>query len=88
MERLFESFAEVEIPQEFRVFVPAALMRLQVIHPTLEFSRDADLVVVGGPNSFDPTEIRKSVLHSIYREKIYAETLPLRQSLVAAVTAK
>lgn len=89
MERqLSEYFAEVEIAPQFRAFVPAALLRLQVLYPSLEFSSDAALVTVSALNGFEYTEIRKSVLHAIYREKIYTETLPMRRQLVAAVTGK
>jgi hypothetical protein len=32
--------------------------------------------------------VRKAILHTIYREKIYAETLSMRRALVETVTAR
>jgi hypothetical protein len=31
-------------------------------------------------------ELRRDVLYTLYREKIYAETLPMRQALIREVT--
>jgi len=33
-------------------------------------------------------EIDQAVLHAVYREKIYADTLEMRRSLVAALTRR
>lgn len=55
------------------------------IHP---FALSYRLIDVACISSNDLDDVRKSVLHAVYREKIYVETLPLRQALIEAVTAK
>jgi len=79
--------ATIEIPQNFQCFVEGALIRLQVQYPSLRFSASSHGVAVEEipPERLD--DLRKNVLHAIYREKIYSETLPLRQALIGAVTA-
>ncbi|MER8640398.1 hypothetical protein NKJ81_31450 [Mesorhizobium sp. M0018] len=78
----------IEIPQDFQRFAEGALIRLQVQYPSLRFSASGQGVAVEElpPDRLD--DLRKNVLHAIYREKIYSETLPLRQALIRAVTAR
>lgn len=80
--------ATIEIPQGFQRFVEGALMRLQVQYPSLRFSASSQGVAVEEipPDRLD--DLRKNVLHAIYREKIYLETLPLRHAMIGAVTAR
>lgn len=60
-------------------------MRLRVHYPSLDFSINDDGIVLSGITDIDPEMLRSAVLHLVYREKIYAETLSMRQSLLAAV---
>lgn len=78
----------IEVPQNFQCFVESALIRLQVQYPSLRFSASGQGVAVEElpPDMLD--DLRKNVLHAIYREKIYSETLPLRHALIGAVTAR
>jgi hypothetical protein len=78
----------IEIPQNFRSFVDGALVRVRAQYPSLRFVVSAAGVEVACISSDDLDDVRKSVLHAVYREKIYVETLPLRQALIEAVTAK
>ncbi|TIS99175.1 hypothetical protein [Mesorhizobium sp.] len=79
---------EIEIPQNFLGFVEGALLRVQIQYPSLRFSVSASGVEVARLPDLDLDDVRKSVLHAVYREKIYVETLPLRQALITAVTTK
>lgn len=78
----------IGIPQNFRSFVDGALIRVQAQYPSLRFVVSADGIDVACISLSDLDDVRKSVLHAVYREKIYVETLPLRQALIEAVTAK
>ena len=78
----------IEISQDFRSFVDGALVRVRAQYPSLRFVASAAGVEVACISSGDLDEVRKSVLHAVYREKIYVETLPLRQALIVGVTAK
>ncbi|MDX8456021.1 hypothetical protein RFM98_25135 [Mesorhizobium sp. VK9D] len=78
----------VEIPQTFQQFVDGALLRLQAQHPHLRFTATESGVEVQGVAAAAADEIRRQVSYAVYREKVYAETLPLRQNLINAVTAR
>lgn len=78
----------IPVPQDFLRFVEGALLRLQAQYPSLRFSASGAGVEVAELPLDRLDDVRKSVLHAIYREKIYVETLPLRHALIRAVTAK
>jgi hypothetical protein len=78
----------IEIPQTFHQFVDGALLRLQAQYPRLRFKSSSAGVETEPVTAADLDELRRNVFHAVYREKIYVETLPLRQSLIKAVTAK
>lgn len=80
--------ATIDIPQSFRRFVEGALLRVQIQYPALRFQVAPNGIEVAALPADHLDDLRKNVLHAVYREKIYAETLPLRQALIDAVTAK
>ena len=70
---------------EMMVYVPAAILRIQSLHPNLPcvlFGRD---VMVRSSELADFSTLRKDLSHAIYREKIYTETLSMRQGLIELV---
>ena len=83
-----ESDFVVDIPPRFHEYLDAALLRVQVLHPECQFSSSDCAISVRAPDGHSEDQIRKTVLHAVYREKIYAETFGMRQALVAAVTAR
>lgn len=76
----------VEIAPQFQTHVEAALLRLQAVFPTCHFVRSSSNIVVSPCTGTSKDQLRRFVFHAIYREKIYAETLTMRQALVSAVT--
>lgn len=63
-----------------------AITRLGYLYPTLQFAIANDGIEIAG-NSEQPTDhLRREVMYAVYREKILADTLPLRSALLAAVT--
>jgi hypothetical protein len=77
----------VKVDEPFWPFVDAALMRLRYLYPKASFDRCDGGIVVGAARS-DIDAIARDASFILYREKIYAETLPLRRALVEAVTAR
>lgn len=73
----------VEVPHSFEGYVDASLVRLQARFPGLAFSRCQNGLLVEGASV--GADIRAAVLHTLYREKIYQETLPMREALLTAV---
>ncbi|MDX8443864.1 hypothetical protein [Mesorhizobium australafricanum] len=78
----------VEIPLQFEKYTDAAMLRLQALYPACHLARQGGGVSVSLSAGFSEDQFRKDVLHVVYREKIYAETLVMRQALVAAVTGR
>lgn len=73
----------VKVPQSFDRYVEASLVRLQARFPALLFTRGPEGILVEGASIRD--DIPATVLHTLYREKIYQETLPMRGALLTAV---
>ncbi len=76
--------AFVQIPQPFKDYVGTAIVRFEGQHPGIRVLPDAEGVILEGENA-QADESRSDFLHVLYREKIYAETLPMRQALLKAV---
>ena len=78
----------IDLAEIFHRYREAAILRLQSLYPTVGFAIADCGIVAMDTASINETEIRKAVLSTVYREKIYAETLPMRLALVAAVTSR
>lgn len=74
---------DFSIDPEFDPYIPAALLRLGYIYPELGFSVSDKGISVHGVPGFDPAQIEREVTYQIYREKIFRQTLPMRQKLYA-----
>jgi hypothetical protein len=78
----------VEIPPCFDPFVDSALLRIRALYGGHRFNRTAGGIrVCSLAGSIDPA-VEQAVLHAVYREKIYADTLEMRRALVAALTRR
>ncbi|MFD9899695.1 hypothetical protein ACFWXH_07215 [Mesorhizobium sp. NPDC059054] len=82
-----DSILTVAIAPQFEAFVSSACVRFQVQFPELTVRIENGMAEISGCNRRS-SDIRRAFLHTLYREKIYAETLPLRANLVAAVTSR
>ncbi|TGS85763.1 hypothetical protein EN817_20865 [Mesorhizobium sp. M3A.F.Ca.ET.174.01.1.1] len=78
----------IEIPPTLHRFVDGALLRLQSQYPNLDFRASSTGVQVAPAAALDLNDLRKQISYAVYREKIYVETLPLRRSLIEAVTSR
>jgi hypothetical protein len=78
----------VDIPPQFADYLDVALVRLQAILPDCQLAKVDRAISAHGPESLSREQVRKTILHTVYREKIYAETLPMRHALVEAVTTR
>lgn len=79
---------EIQVPQPLRRHAEMAIVRLGYLYPRHEFSVEDGVLHVRGHGDADPATIRREVLHAVYREKIYDETLPLRQTLLEMVARR
>ncbi|WP_133865708.1 hypothetical protein [Azorhizobium sp. AG788] len=76
----------VEVPSNFDGVVERSVLRLEARFPAIRFERRPQGIFVSG--AVDEAAIlglRSAVLHTLYRERIYLETLPMREALLSAV---
>lgn len=78
----------VDVSPQFAKHANSAMLRLQALHPACRFTWHEGRISIRGSSDLTEEQFRKDVLHAVYREKIYAETLPMRQALIAAVTSR
>lgn len=78
----------VELDSSFAQFAPSAVLRLSYILPNLNFKASGAAVSVEGDLPEDLGALRRDILHAVYREKIYTETLPMRTAFFDAVTRR
>ena len=70
----------VDIPVSFVEVLPLAIVRLRYLYPAMDFKIVSDGLFISGPSC--TREIQRDVLHAVYREKVYQDTLPMRRSLM------
>lgn len=83
-----ESVTVVEVPSQFEPYLAAALLRVQVLFSNMTFRQNSRDITIEGAGLTEECNVRKALLHAVYREKIYAETLSMRQDLVSAATTR
>ena len=72
---------KVEIPKEFSVYISAALLRLSYLFPDSEFSNSGNEISFKPCATHSISEMKSEVMHQVYRERIYSETLSIRRWL-------
>ena len=92
MARQGESSAQTEcavvIAPVFVEYLAAAAARLQVLFPHAVLDCQSDVVRAGSVSAEEAIRLRRDLLHLLYREKVYAETLDMRRALIRAVTQR
>ncbi|RMC30108.1 hypothetical protein [Paracoccus alkanivorans] len=76
-----EKVIDISISSNFHEFIPSAILRLQYIFPNIKIEVTAEGLTAFGTLEADVPKFEREVIYQIYREKIFHETLPLRQSL-------
>ncbi len=74
----------VAVPESFREYVEPVQVRMGYLYPDIELTYDVDEGTIHARwNGADvtPSEFKKELMHQLYREKVYQETLPIRQRL-------
>lgn len=78
----------IPIPEPFRAHVDAAVTRLGYLYPTAQFTAADGAIDVQFFGEVDLVVLRRDAHHTLYREKIYADTLGMRTALIEAVTRR
>jgi hypothetical protein len=75
------------IPSLFQPHAAAALVRLQYLYPAVSFALNDAGFAVEPVDDVSLADLRRDIAYALYREKIFADTLPMREALLRAVTA-
>jgi hypothetical protein len=72
----------------FRPYVDAAVLRFTYLFPDIGIEVGEDSITATHSPKQDRVSVRRELTHSLYREKIYHETLSMRRDMVATLTRR
>lgn len=75
----------LDVPQQLLPFVGTALTRLTYLFPRVSFAATDTALTAEVGEDIDASELRREMAHTLYREKIYQETLDMRRQLIRAL---
>ncbi len=77
---------EIPVSEQFQPYVEAALTRVGYLIPEaqIEYNKNNAMITVYISGDVDEIHISKEVKYALYREKIYKETLPIRNKILGA----
>lgn len=73
--------AIISIAPDFQEYIPTAILRLKYLFPDIECEPVPDGIRVVGTKDIGEARLSREITYQVYREKIFRETLPLRQNL-------
>ncbi len=76
----------IDIPLIFERFLETAILRLQYLYPELEVAHSGLQVNIKNNETHSASSLKKELLHLIYKEKIYSETLEIRTALYKGIS--
>jgi hypothetical protein len=80
-----QNIVSIEVPSTLHIHIDGALVRLHYLYPEQRFTKSETGLQINVSNDCNATDLATNVRQEIYREKIYAETLPMRRSLYTKV---
>jgi len=78
----------IPVEESFRPYADAALTRLRYLYPAVTFTLDENGIKVEGDPAALTDALAREANYALYRDKIYAETLPMRRALIETVTER
>ena len=78
----------VPVADPFQPYAEAAVARLNYLYPAAKVTLTAEGIEASDHAGISLEVIWRDIHHALYREKIYAETLAMRRSLLEAVTRR
>lgn len=78
---------KIPISPEFRPYLHNAIMRFSYLHPSVDVAVDTDVTLTAGEGT-DVADLIRDFHFTLCRQKIYAETLPLRRTLIEGVMGR
>ncbi len=77
--------SELVIEEEFQRWLQDACLRFRYLYPHIEISTEGNAVRLTGAGADEPG-LKREFQFCLYRQKIFEQTLPLRQMLIEGVT--
>lgn len=77
-----------KLSEAMRAYAEATRLRLSYLYPSLQFDLRENALEVSGHFPAGVDALRREITYSLYRERIFSETLPLRRSLIEMVSRK
>lgn len=76
----------LKIPAIFEAYVDIAIVRFQYLYPEVNIQQNGLEISYEENKSHSNDDLKQEILHLIYKEKIYAETLEIRNSLYRSIS--
>lgn len=83
--KMADPSTRITIDEHLRPWLSDAVLRFRYLYPQIELHTDGNTIGFRGEAADDPG-VTRDFLFCIYRQKIFAETLPLRKMLIEGVT--
>jgi hypothetical protein len=80
--------AAISIPPSLASYAESALARLSYLYPGLQWTFDAEkgeIKASGETAGAEPEKLQREIFFQLYREKIHAETLAIRNRIYEAI---
>lgn len=78
----------VSVEDTFKPYADAALTRLRYLYPGVTFTLARSGIEAEGDPAALTEALCRDIHYALYREKIYAQTLPMRRALIETVTRR
>lgn len=75
----------LDVPTLLEPYVASALIRLNYLYSDVHFAFERGHICVSNIENVEESRLRTEAAHALYREKIFAETLPLRKAMYARI---
>lgn len=76
---------QIPVSEQFHAYCDQAMLRLGYLYPDLDFSFSGSAICVSGGETQSISNLSREVKFALYREKIYQESLPLRERMYQAL---
>lgn len=78
----------VRVEGALKSYADLAIGRLKYLYPAVQFSLAPDGIEATGDAGVPSEKLSREIHYALYREKIYAETLSMRRSLIEELTRR
>jgi hypothetical protein len=79
---------DVAVGPAVRAHISDAINRFSYLHPSIEIEVGPEVISLFADSPHDVGDLVRDLQFALYRQKIYAETLPLRKTLIEGVMGR